>query len=56
MMMERRHPEHPSPGELEGRNLDDHREEFHDEDGTHDREQQLLLDQDRHGAQPRKPK
>src|SRR5262245_3494966 len=51
VMVNRRHLEHALAGELEGGDLDDHRERFHDEHAADDRQQQFLLDQDRHGSQ-----
>jgi hypothetical protein len=43
VMMQRRHLEHPLAGELEGGDLDDHREGFHHEEAADDREQDFLL-------------
>src|SRR5262245_49561141 len=51
VVMQRRHLEHPLAGQLEGGDLDDHRQAFEHEDAADDRQQQFLLDEDRHGAE-----
>ena len=51
VMVERGHPEHPLPRELERPHLDDHGEHLDHEHGADDREKQLLLDEERHGTQ-----
>src|SRR5215831_20028738 len=51
MVMERRHLEHALAAPKSVRShLNDHGRRFHHEDAADDRQQQLLLDQDRHGA------
>ena len=47
----RRHLEDALAGQLEGGDLDDHRERLEHEDAADDDEQQLLLDQDRDRAE-----
>src|SRR5207244_2915663 len=51
VMVNRRHLEHALARELEGRDLDDHRERFDDEDAADNRQEQLLLDEDRDRAE-----
>src|SRR5258706_4316416 len=51
VVMDRRHLEHALARELEGSDLDDHGERFGDEDAADDWQQQLLLDQNRDGAE-----
>src|SRR6266550_6814343 len=51
MVMDGRHLEDALAGELEGGDLDDHRQRFDDEDAADDRQEQLLLDQDRDRAE-----
>ena len=51
VVMERRHLEHTFAGELEGGDLDDHRHPLEHEDAANDRQQQLLLDENGHGAE-----
>src|SRR5262249_52950895 len=48
VVMERRHLEHALAGHLEGRHLDDDRQSFEQEDAADNKQQQLLLDQNRH--------
>ena len=42
MVVQGRHAEDTSPGELVGAHLEDHRDGFHDEDAAHDEEHDLL--------------
>src|SRR5690606_13528978 len=53
VVVDRRHAEHPLAGQLEGGNLNHHREGFHDEHPTHDEQHDLLADNHRDGAQRR---
>src|SRR5579862_2442107 len=50
MVMERGHFEDAFSGELEGSDLQDHREGFEDEDAANGQQQNFLLDDDRDGA------
>src|SRR5688572_4136 len=46
MVMERRHPEHAPPGELEAGHLQDHRARLHDVEPADERQEQLRLRED----------
>ena len=55
VVVERRHPEEPAPGELEARDLQDHRGGLEGEDAPDQDQQDFLADQDRlHGDRPRR--
>ncbi|SST10557.1 Uncharacterised protein [Acinetobacter baumannii] len=51
MVMDRRHAEDAASGQLEGSDLDHHREGFHDEHPTHDEQHDFLAHDHRDGAQ-----
>ena len=53
MVMDRRHQEDTSPGALEARDLDHHRQRFDDEHAAHDHQHQFLAHDHRHGAEHR---